>query len=63
MNKELFYPDEMQLDELQKAIAAFELDRILIPYYLTNNKKESGEDPVRHKEKLLEIRFWNIDSE
>ena len=52
----------MQFDELQEAIAAFELNGVLISYYLANDEEESGEDPVCHEEKLLEIRFWNVDS-
>lgn len=52
----------MQFDKLQEPIAAFELNRVLISYYLADDEEESGEDPVCHEEKLFEIRFWNVDS-
>jgi hypothetical protein len=57
MNEELFYTDNVQFYQLQKRIATFELYSILISYYLANDEKQSGEDPVCHEEKLLEIRL------
>jgi hypothetical protein len=47
----------VQFDKLQEPIAAFELNRVLISYYLADDEEESGEDPVCHEEKLFEIRF------
>ena len=62
MNEQLFYTNDVQFYELQKRIATFELHSILVSYYLANDEKQSGEDPVCHEEKLLEIRLWNVDS-
>jgi hypothetical protein len=39
VNEELFYADDVKLHELQKQIAAFELDDILISCYLANDEQ------------------------
>lgn len=57
MNEELFEADDVKFNQSQECIAAFELDGVLISYYLANDEEESGEDPVCHEEKLFEIGF------
>jgi len=57
MDEQLFYANNVQFYQLQKRIATFEVHSILISYYLANDEKQSGEDPVCHEEKLLEIRL------